>query len=369
MAEYMNPFAGLQNANFPNNPFWSGVKSAENEQAMAPFMQMEQQRQGLALQEQGMKTQEFQSPEAQATRLSGLKSTTAQNQFNAADAQAKLEQLPLAKKIKLLEMHEELSKIQGAPQQKLFASIGSLAGALDQLPPEERASRWEQGLARIQQTNPGMSIPEEYKKYSDSTFNEAKDILNTLIMNPTFIEKTRLEAQKEAGAMARQQEQSRARIEEQRISTGGTIGAAKIHEAGAKEREQMKIDSGLRNTNPGQWKVANRKILSNPKATVEQKQIAEQNLLDSAADEMVNIWKNDPIMMSLGIKALTDATAETQIETRKRKLYEDHVVEQGLRVRVSHPTKKDPKTGKPLVGTILKSELAEYKKQGYKESQ
>jgi len=138
MAEYLNPAAGLPDANFANNPFWSGVKSAERQQAMQPFMDMSRQSQAMDLQKQQVMNQEFMSPQARGARMDAFGEQSAKSRFNIEKAKADLELLPQETKKRVAEIHNAIRSEEAKPMRELFEEMAGISDVLDRTPEEHR---------------------------------------------------------------------------------------------------------------------------------------------------------------------------------------------------------------------------------------
>lgn len=344
---YTNPFAGLPDTNFPNNPFWSGVKSGEREAMMAPFRGMEQERQGIALQKSRMDMGEYSSPEAQALRLQTIKGEGKKKELEFAQTEAAISRLPQEEKVRLVELRNKMDSAEAAPFKPFLEFMSTAAAELQGVPEPMKAAAWASKMKLLESTHPGIKIPDQFRNYSPETLQQAVRIRSAATMTPEFIQKMELEKQKESGA-----------LERVRIQAGATTGAAAIHEQGAMAREKFRADTAAKQT-PGQFKVQNMRTLTDPNSTPEQIEVAEANLQSFAADNMQKLYQNDPLLQALAIKALSDPTAAAQIDARKSKLFEDHLTSEGIRVKVKSPDGK--------VGTIPKSKLRGALAAGYSE--
>ena len=350
MAEYMNPFAGsILPENVPNNPFVSRFNQLDNREYMAPFVNMEKQRQEQKITEDKFKFGEFTSPEAVEHRLTEKTSGIARNKFEAAEADSKLRLLPDQEKLKLLELRGKMQSEEAKPYAELFKAFGDAALILEKTPAQMRPAAWAQIVSRWQQQHPNTPIPEQYRNYSPQLLQETGNVRLAQILTPQHEQEIKkLNVQKEW------------EIKKANVQAGATLGAARIHEEGANKRFEKGLTENAKQ-NPGQFKVSNMKVLNDPKSTPEQIEVAEANLNMFATEQINKIWKEDGMLTSLETKALFDPNAAQLYDKRKAKLFEDYVVDQGIRVRVVAP---DGKTK----GTILKSKLKAALEAGYKEA-
>lgn len=353
MAEYMNPFAGsMLPESVPNNPFMSRMNQLDNQEMMSPFMGMEKQRQEMALRKQGIVDNEFMSPEATAARKSDQTTHVTKNKLISAEADAKWEALPYEQKVKIGELKNKLSEVEGSPQGKFLNFMTDQAPALEKAPPQMRAAVYDGIIKNFQMTHPGIEVQERFRQFSPEVGNILSSARLAQIATPKHIQK--LEELKEA---------HKNELEKARISAGGTTGAAAIHEQGAMAREQLKIKEQAKQ-NPGQFRVAQRKVLTDPKATPEEREAAEENLSSALAEDMPKLYATDHILNSLSTTAMGGGpaaeAARQKYDARKSQLFEDHTVNAGIRVRVVAP---DGKTK----GTLPRSKLEAALKAGYKE--
>lgn len=348
MAEYMNPFAGsIAPESIPNNPFWSGVNTAQNQATMAPFLNMEMQRQQQGLQRTGMENQEFASPEAVEARKTSRTSLTSKNKLESAEADQKLSNMPLQQQIHVKELKQHLQKLEGTPAAEMFNTLTEGVPALEKAPPAMKAATYAGLIKQFQATHPGQPIPPEYQNYSPEVEKQLSAARLARIMTPAHAQK--IAEEKVKGEYA---------LKGHEVSAGATVQAAREHVKGTLTAKQMEIDYAAKQ-NPGQYRVAQRKVLSNPNSTPEQREMAEEGLSTSLSDDMPKIYQGDPLLQSLTIAALSDPQAAEKIDARKSKLFEDHMVNNGIRVRMNDPQ------GKPH--TVLKSKHDEALKAGWKD--
>ena len=348
MAEtYTNPFAGLPDTNFPNNPFWSGVKSGEREAMMAPFRGMEQERQSMDLQKKKMEYGEFASPEAQAARLSQRTATISANKLKAEQDAMELARLPKEEQLKIVELRNKMNSAEAAQFRPFLDFMGQASARLESVPENGRELAWSRELDLLKQTHPGVQIPEQFSRYSPQIMDQAKRIRFASINTPAHEQALTLEKQKEKGAMDRQREQSRA-----------TLGAAAGHDRAAMDRLKYQNEQAAKQT-PGQFKVQNMRILNDKNSTPEQLEVAEENLSAFVGEKMVKEYGADPVLQRLALSKPSPET-EAEIDRRKRTLFLDAMVREGIKVKMIRPD------GTPT--TISKRDKAAALAKGYKEA-
>ena len=363
MADYMNPAAGLPDANIPNNPFWSGVNESVRERTMAPFLGMQQEREGLELQKQRQTNQEFMSPDAQRARMSGFGATEAQNIFNAAEAKQKLSLLPEQKKLQIEQLSNQINDERAKPVKGLLTQLGGMAQRLEKMPEQHRPIAFRQELQRWQQMNPGSQIPEQFREYNPAVLDELKNIEYALVFTPKHQQDLGMEGVKGANRLA-----------EQRLQNEGSANVASIQQRGATDRQGMV--SGGKPVNIPQRTVQLRRMLANPDTPAEEKETAKEELIGYVTESFQKFEANDPVLKSLagmaGIPGKQGEDALKRYETQRQIKYREFLQQQGLgapaqpkptdnteRVSVTSPTGKK--------GTIPKSQLDAALKNGYKQ--
>lgn len=351
MAEYMNPFAGaMLPENVPDNPFMSRWNQLDNRRMMAPFREMEQERQGMALKKQGVMDQEFMSPEATQQRAAKRTEETEQSRFNAAKAQSDFRLLGPQEQEKILKIKENLRQIEGKPFATLFKMFGDLAPVLDQRPSQMRPAIIEDAVLQFEMQNPGVKIPDKLRQYSPELHQQAKNIWLAQVLTPAHEQAKVLQTQKETANMARQ-----------KVASGTSLQVAGIHEAGQDRRQNQRIQEEAK-MSPGQFKVRNMRILNSPNSTPEQIEEAEANLMSQATAMMPKVYESDNLLQTMATAAMGgDPEATKRYEARRTKLFEDHLVNEGLRVRMVNP--KDSKD----VRLVPKSRVNLFKTNGWKE--
>ena len=321
MAEYLNPAAGLPEANFANNPFWSGVKSVERQQTMQPFMDMAQQRQQMELQKQGVLNQEFMSPEARGARMGAFGEAAAKSKFNAEKARADLEMLPMEQKKRVAEISEAIRSAEAKPMQELFTEMAGISDVLERTPEQHRPMVYKQWADRTQQKI-GKPLPQQYQEYTPQFLNEAKNIKYGLVYTP------KLEQEKIIKGV-----EGENRLAEQRLQNQGSANVAEINQRGAMARQQYATKEG-RPVNPAQRIVQLRKVLSSPDAPAEEKEVAKEEMLTYLTDGFQKMISSDPMLKSLagmaGIPGPQGDAAKQRYEQAVSQKWQGYLQQQGM---------------------------------------
>jgi hypothetical protein len=244
MPNYESPMAMFQNVNpVPNNPFWSGMMGARNQMAAQPFMEMDQQSQGLDLQKKTMETGEFMSPQAQDVR---------QRQRAAEGGKADFDVKSYAEQIRGLapEMDARIAKAksitmqtQGQPAAALISDMGQMYDVIQKTPEEQRPGVWAGAVQRWQMTHPGMQVPDQFRNYSPEHLADVAAIRYTQLNMPEQVGKERLKGMEIEGGMARETQQQEGATARAGITADAHIQGARLaaERAQAQETPQRAI--------------------------------------------------------------------------------------------------------------------------------
>lgn len=291
MAEYMNPFAGLPNPqNEPDNPFMRGMMTSERRRTVQPFLDMSRQEGQIDLQKKLMQAQEFASPEAVEARRSGLTATTAKNRFDEQKAKFDFDRLPEEQKLKFAEIGNKLRKEEAQPHMEMFQELASLSDVLEKTPEQHRPLVYRQWVDRFEQTNK-RPIPEKFKNYTPQVLSEAQAIKMGLVATPAHaqeLEKVDRQGQNSANVA--------------RINAGSSANVARINQEGALARQKLITQEGKPRNIP-QRMVELRKVLSNPNAPAEEKEVAKEEMLTYLTDGFQKYASSDPLLKSLASMA------------------------------------------------------------------
>jgi len=358
MSEYLNPAAGLPEANFANNPFWSGVKSAERQQIMQPFLDMSQQSQQMDLQKQRVMNQEFMSPEARGARMGEFAAKTAKSKFDVEKARADLELLPMETKKKVAEIGNAIRSEEAKPMQELFTEMASISDVLERTPEQHRPMVYKQWADRTQQKI-GRPLPQQYQNYNPQFLEEAKNIKYGLVYD--------VKHEQKLGELKVTGENSE-RVAN--INARSAANVAGINQAGQDRRFKQTFDRE-KPVNIPQRMVQLRRSLANPNTSEEQKAVDKEELLNYLTDGFQKFTSQDPLLKSLagmaGIPGPQGEAAKARYEAVRAQKWQAYLQEQGMaggqpkptgRVSVISPDGK--------VGTIPADQLDAALANGYK---
>lgn len=361
MSEYMNPAAGLPDANFANNPFWSGVKSVERQQIMQPFMDMSQQRQQMDLQKQQVMNQEFMSPQARGARMDAFGEQSAKSRFNKEKAIADLELLPMEQKKRVAEISNAIRSEEAKPMTQLFEEMAGISDVLERTPEEHRPMVYKQWADRTQQKI-GKPLPQQYQNYTPQFLNEAKNIKYGLVYTPKHEQK-----------MAEIGLQGDNSAEVARISGENSERVARINQAGQDRRHKDTMERTPKPVNIPQRMVQLRDTMANPSASEQDKAVAKVELMGYLHDNFQNFVAKDPLLKGMagmaGIPGKVGEDAKARYEAELATKWQAYLRDQKMlpqdaapkptgRVSVISPDGK--------VGTIPADQLDAALKNGYK---
>jgi len=335
---YMNPFAGsILPETVQNNPFASRMNQLDNREMMAPFVQMEQQRQQADLQKTQVENAEFMSEPAAANRLQTINTKTAQQRLAAQQADADFEQLPLKKKIELAEMNAKLRGIEGGPAKSWVDFVSNMVPALENLSPQEQAAKFQGMMTMFAAQYPGANLPPELTQYSPELFGHMKDLRRAKELTPEHVRKIAEDAAKDKAHMERTQ----AEVAGRAANTAATTGSnERIHTLDRQSREKIANEAAAKaNVTPGKFKSQQMAILNNPKSTDEEIEIAENNLLPDAMQAFATHLKiNEPYKAMAGglINVSPEDPKVKRLEAYQNKLKNEFFADYGLKVKTQY---------------------------------
>jgi len=299
--DYTNAFAGLPDANLPNNPFYSGINQSRREQTMLPFLRNANIQSDVETSTAQQKQMEFMSPEAQAMRKAKINEGTVEANTNASQIpllaaevnskNAAAQQLrPQQTRNQKLTLEQEYRTLQGKPQGELFKLLGNAADAMEKLPEMARPGALKSIVDQFRQTNPGVELPEEIDRYEAQTLPAMKMMAQVAANTPEQRGKVQVTGMTEAGDDRRNAATNQTNL---RIAQG--------HDTAAAQRNERSLEEG----NLARQMYTLRSALApGSKATPEQRNRAESMLYQYVVKET-----DDAALKDAGIKGLGEMAA------------------------------------------------------------
>lgn len=357
-SSYENPLAGMPDANIPSNPFWSGVNQNRREQMAQPFYDQAVQGGNLDLQKHQVEVGEFMSPQAvqmrESARAAELAKSKAETELIPGRTEVEkaknnqiLQTIPQETQLKLKENAQKISELEGKPVATFMKMGANLYSQIKDLPPAQQAQQYQNLIQQFQATHPGQQLPPAMQQFTAGTLDGLKSAYIMDMYSTDFQQK-----------MAEGKQKGEYGVKEAGIHAGGTVAAASIAAKASTENNQRTLDYGT----PARFATMQQRILSDPKASPEQKASAESTLYEIRSREIDDVLAKDPVLQSISTLAGTNPQARELYQSERTKMRIERLLSQGVTPRLQdfrslYPGKSDSdlqKAAKAKFGKELK---------------